>query len=291
MEKKSLYIVAIIVVLANVFGCSSMNKKSQNVLIAASIAPLADFAERIGGSKVEVFTIVPTGTDPHTFELTPGLMKKLNTTDLMVFNGIGLEYWAENVKDNLPGSKVVYAADGLKILSSDEDHHAEGNPHVWLNPKNAAYMVNRIQAALIKVDAENQEYYQNNAALFIKELEALDSEIQTVIDSWTQKKFVCFHPAWIYFAEHYGLEQAGVIEERHGMQPSPGDVVDIIKTVNQIGARVIFAEAQFSSQMAEIIAQESDITVVPLDPLGSQGQTSYAELLRYNVEQMSKGMK
>ena len=80
-------------------------------------------------------------------------------------------------------------------------------------------------------------------------------------------------------------------EKRPGVQAGPGDIANIIKTTNRIGARVIFAEVQFPSRMAMVIAQESNIAVIPLDPLGSLGQKSYVDLLRYNVAQMSKGMK
>ena len=277
----------LLIVAMSLIRCAQNEPQSEKLVVAASIAPLADFAAQIGGTKVEVFTIVPPGSNPHTFELTPGLMKKLNRADVLVFNGVDLEYWHENVRDNLKDSQIVIASEGLPILAGDEDHHAEGNPHVWLNPQNAVYMTKRIFEAMSNADEKNKSYYENNTAIFVKELEVLDNDLQTAVDTWAQKKFVCFHPAWAYFAQRYGLEQAGVIEERHGMQASPGDIADIIKTVNRIGAKVIFAEAQFPSRMAEIIAQESGIKVVPLDPLG---RTSYIELMRYNVAQMSKGM-
>jgi len=266
-------------------------QKSQKLHVAASIAPLADFVQKIGGSRVDVLTIVPPASNPHTFELTPGLMKKISRADLLVFNGVGLEGWLDNVKDNLTDAKIVYAATGLHILAGDEEHYAQGNPHVWLNPQNAVAMVKRIFAALTEVDPTNKRYYENNAAIFIKELQLLDQDIQATVDAWSQKKFVCFHPAWAYFAERYGLQQAGVIEKRPGVQAGPGDIADIIKTTNRIGAKVIFAEVQFPNRMATVIAQESKITVIPLDPLGSLGQKSYVDLLRYNVAQMSKGMK
>ncbi len=275
----------------NLFQCSTGEQQSKNLLVAASIAPLADFAEKIGGSHVQVFTIVPPGTNPHTFELTPGLMKKLSRADLLIFNGVGLEFWLNKVRDNLAGKKIVYAAKGLQILADDEEHHAQGNPHVWLDPQNAISMVKRIYGAFVDIDPSHKAYYENNTAILIKELEVLDQDIMAAVDSWTQKRFVCFHPAWAYFARRYGLEQAGVIEKRPGMQPGPGDIADIIKTVKNIGARVIFAEAQFPGQMAEVIARDSGVQVVPLDPLGSQGRKSYVELMRYNVAQMSKGMK
>ncbi len=292
MKTKIVFIISLFLLPMLVVQCTSGQQESLGkIVIGASIPPLADFARKIGGSKVEVFTIVPPGTNPHTFELTPGMMKKIDRADLLVFNGVGLEYWLNNVRDNLNEAKILFAARGLPILAGDKEHHAEGNPHLWLNPRNAIFMVKQIYSALANVDTANKAYYENNAAIFIKELEILDSDIEATVASWKQKKFICFHPAWIYFATRFGLEQAAVIEERHGMQPSPKDIAGIIQKAEEIGARVIFAEAQFPSQIADVIARESGIAVIQLDPLGAQGKMSYVELMRYNVTQMSRGMK
>ena len=272
--------------------CSKPEAESGKLQVAASIVPLADFVHQIGGDRVEVLTIIPPGANPHSFEFTPGLMKKLARADLLLFNGVGLEFWLDNVIDNLQGKKAVFTAKDLDILADDEHHHAEGNPHVWLNPRNAIHQVERIALALADVDSANSEYYSGNAALYIKHLEMLDQDIEQRVSTWQQKSFVCFHPAWEYFAERYGLNQAAVIEKRPGMEASPADIADIIETVKNIGAKAIFVEAQFPSRVAEMIADETDIGVVALDPLGgSQDITNYVDLMRYNVSQMATVMK
>ena len=272
--------------------CAKTESESGKLLVAASIAPLADFVHQVGGDKVEVFTIIPPGANPHTFELTPGLMKKMTKTDLLVYNGAGLEFWLDKVIDNVPGHKAVFAAKGLDIHDAVHASHAEGNPHVWLNPQHAIHQVKRISLALADVDPVNKEYYENNAVLYVKLLEVLDQDIQKMVDSWAQKRFVCFHPAWNYFAERYGLVQAGVIEKRAGMEQSPNDIAEIIQVIKSIGAKAVFVEAQFPSRVAEMIAAESGIGVVPLDPLGgSQEITNYVELMRYNVAQMAQVLK
>ncbi len=279
--------------------CAAPEKKSEKLLVGASIAPLADFVKQVGGDKVDVFTIVPPGVNPHAFELTPGLMVRLTSTDLLVFNGAGLEFWLDNVMDNLQGKKATFTSDGLHIHQDEHhghehahDDHSHGNPHVWLNPQNAIHQVKKVYYALADVDPEHEDMYENNAALYIKHLEVMDQDIQQTVETWAQKKFVCFHPAWDYFAERYGLEMAGVIEKRPGQEPSPKDIAEIINIVKDIGAKAIFVEAQFPSRVAEMIAEESDIKVVPLDPLGgSQNLTRYVELMRYNVAQMTKVMQ
>jgi zinc transport system substrate-binding protein len=272
--------------------CAKEEPKSDKLLVGVSIQPLADLTKKIGGSKVEVFTIVPPGANPHTFELTPGIMKKMARTDLLVFNGIGLEFWLANVMDALKGKKAVFTAQGLDILQGDEEHYAHGNPHVWLDPQNAEYQAKRIFAALADVDPANRAYYETQTAILLKELEVLDSDIQQEVSTWKQKRFVCFHPSWEYFARRYGLVQAAVIEKHPGQEQSPKDIADLIATVKEIGTRAIFAEAQFPTHTAEVIANESGIRVIMLDPLGALPQTgSYVDLMRYNVAQMAKAMR
>ncbi len=290
MKRRYVIVLTVLILLLN---CDkSPQPESEKLQVASSIMPLADFVQKIGASRVEVFTIVPPGADPHSFELTPGLMRRLTTTDLLVFNGIGLEFWLDDVLDNLQGKTAVFAAKGLDVLHDHEHHHVEGNPHVWLDPQHAIYQVKRIYAAMADVDPENRPYYEHNAAVFVKELEVLHEDIQATVDTWQQKQFVCFHPAWEYFAERYGLHMAAVIQERPGSEPSPKDIQEIINTVERIGAKAIFVEAQFPSRVAEMIAEETGINVVPLDPLGgSQGMTSYVELMRYNVAQMNNVMR
>ena len=44
-------------------------------------------------------------------------------------------------------------------MNTITEHNSENDPHVWLDPQNAKYEMNKIKKALIKVDAENKDYY------------------------------------------------------------------------------------------------------------------------------------
>jgi zinc transport system substrate-binding protein len=69
-------------------------------------------------------------------------------------------------------------------------------------------------------------------------------------------------------------------------------VIQIIETSKRIGAKAIFAEPQFSSKVAETIAQESGAQVLFLDPLGSSlDNPGYLNLMRHNVAQMAKALR
>ncbi|MBN2410918.1 zinc ABC transporter substrate-binding protein [candidate division KSB1 bacterium] len=271
---------------------------SNQIRIAASITPIADFVQQVVGERAEVFTVVPPGTDPHTFELTPELMKKISDSHLLVLNGVGLEFWAEKVSDNIKRENfiIVDTSTGINIIQElhhDDKHPPEsGNPHIWLDPLNAIRQVENIRDALVKLDRENRDIYETNAKNYIVELKKLDQKLNTEINSWKRKEFVCFHPAWEYFAHRYGLRQAGVIEKSPGSQPGPQEIAEIIETVKLLKVNAIFAEAQFPDNLSKSIAQESGIRVIPLDPIGaSQNLFQYMDMMSYNVAQMASVLK
>lgn len=262
------------------------------LLVVASILPLADFARQVGGDLVQVEALVPAGASPHTYELLPGQLEAVSRARLLVLNGVGLEYWAADLiaaAEN-PALSVVTTSDGLDILAG-EDHEAAGNPHVWLSPLNAGHQVELIRDALIQADPAGAAAYRANADRYLGELEALDAEIREAVAGFSSRQFIAFHSAWVYFARDYGLEQDAVVERTPGAEPSPAEIAAIVQTAKAIGAKAIFAEPQFSPKAAEVIAEESGAEVLFLNPLGVPPDYGYLDLMRYNLGEISKGLR
>jgi zinc transport system substrate-binding protein len=267
--------------------------EDDRLLVAASIAPLADFARQVGGDHVQVITLVPPGASPHTFELTPSQVEQVARARLLVLNGVGLEYWADRLVEGAgnPHLIVVDTSQGIEILGGDADAPG-GNPHIWLDPQNAIVQVSHIRDALIQADPGHADDYRANAEQYIHQLRQLDQEIADEVATWSNREFIAFHPAWVYFAGRYGLEQAAVIQRSPGREPSPAEVAHIIQTAQRVGARAIFAEPQFSAKAAQTIAEESGAHGLFLDPLGSSlCNPCYLNLMRYNVGQMAKALR
>ena len=62
---------------------------------------MADWVKNIGGEHVEVFSIVPTGADPHTFQPGAQDVVKLAEADLVLSVGLGLEEsWLRELLQN-----------------------------------------------------------------------------------------------------------------------------------------------------------------------------------------------
>ena len=265
---------------------------TDKLLVAASIIPLADFTRQVGGDRVQVELLVPPGASPHTYELTPAQLQVLSKARVLVLNDVGLEFWADDAVSaaNNPDLIVVDTSQGLTILGGDAGE-SSGNPHIWLDPINAIHQVEKIRDALIQADPDGAEVYRANAERYIGELKALDQEIRNRVATFSSKKFIAFHPAWVYFAQRYGLEQAAVIETTPGKEPSPAEIAEIVKAARAIGAKAIFAEPQFSPKAAEVIAAESGAEVLFLNPLGEPPDFSYLDTMRYNVGEMEKALK
>lgn len=293
---RSFVIVSLAIFLASsaLVGCAPSSPKGTHRLhVVASIAPLADFVAQVGGDRVTVTTLIPPGASPHTYEPTPAQVKEVAQARLLVLNGVGLEFWADKLLQSAsnPNLIVVDTSQGIAILEGDE-HESRGNPHVWLNPRNAIVQVEHIRDALIQADPLHRAEYEARAAAYIAQLEALDIELAARVSGWSQKQFIAFHPAWIYFAQRYGLEQAAVIERAPGREPSPAELAEIINIARRIGARAIFAEPQFSAKAAQTIAEETGAQVLFLNPLGGEKDfVSYLDMMRYNIGQMEKALK
>jgi zinc transport system substrate-binding protein len=267
-------------------------KRDARLQVVASIPPLADFARQIGGDRVHVETLIPGGASPHTYELTPAQLKAVNGARVLVLNGVGLEFWADKVISSAhnPALAVIRVSEGLKILAGDEDSPG-GNPHTWLSPQKAALQVEKMRDTFAAVDPAGAAVYRSNAGRFLSELRTLDEDIRTAVAGYSNRRFISFHAAWTYFAVDYGLEEAAVVEQRPGQEPSPAEIAAIIRKAKEIKAKAIFAEPQFSTKAAEVIAEECGARVLLLNPLGEPPDYRYLDMMRNNLRQISEALR
>jgi zinc transport system substrate-binding protein len=277
---------------AGAAGPASAQRPAPHLTVAASILPLADFAREVGGQRVSVEVLVPPGASPHTYEPTPAQLVLLSRANVLVLNGIGLEFWADKViaAAHNPRLIVVRTAAGLPILAGDADEPG-GNPHVWLSPQDAIHQVEAIRDGLIRADSAGAAVYRANADRFAARLRALDAEIRDTVATFRTRAFIAFHPAWAYFARDYGLREAAVIEASPGREPSPAEVAGVIQTARAIGARAIFAEPQYPTKAAQVIAEETGARVLLLDSLGRPPTYGYLETMRYDLAQMASALR
>lgn len=135
--KKILFLLAGILLFS---GCSKgaetkdAGKDTENkegLKVYASVYPIYDFAKKIAGDKLDVEMVMPQGTEPHGGEPDTKAIKNLESADLFIYNGAGLESWTDKVIDSLSNKdlKVVEASEGVDLIKSSHDHEDEYHDH------------------------------------------------------------------------------------------------------------------------------------------------------------------
>lgn len=268
-----------------------------------TIFPLGDLLKRVGGDLVDVEILLKPGQSPHTYEPSPGDMKWIESSDVVVMAGFGLERWLDKLlkaslkKDRLELDISRVVKNPISSDPHDDAHEGHGhgsiNPHYWLDPGIMADAVIFIGEKLAaKLPAESRAILSRANSVAV-ELSALDSEISKRLSGpGLGKDFVAFHNAWPYFARRYGLRVAGVIETAPGREPSARHIVKLVMEIKRSKAKAVMVEPQFSTRLGETLAREAGVKTATVDPVGgAPGAQSYFDLMRNNAARFEEALK
>ena len=265
--------------------------------VVTTLPDLADWVSRIGGERVEVVSLLQGVEDPHTYEPRVSDVKALAGARVLVEVGLGLEEWVAGLVENARNSQllVVEAGAGLAMADLGEDrggeHHPGGNPHVWLDPANAARMCDRIAQVLEVADPPGGAFYQENLKAYQNSLATAAAAIRGRVQALDDRRFISYHPAWPYFARALGLEVAAVITPIPGQEPSARKVVALVKQIREQRLRVLVTEPQLPSEIPDLLAEETGIAVITLSPIvGSGSARDYLGQLQDNADTLLRAL-
>ncbi len=244
--------------------------------IFVSIIPQAYFVERIGGDFLNVHVMVGPGQSPATYEPTPRQMANLSKAQIYFRIGVPFELiWIDQIQANNPSMRMVDLRQGIPLREveahhhhhHDEDHATDKtkDPHIWVSPPLVKIQAQTICGTLQEIDPDHASIYEDNLNDFIKDLEALDQEIKSMLKSLQTKEFMVFHPAWGYFADTYGLKQVPI--ELEGKEPTAKQLNEYIEYAKEHNVKFIFVQEQFNQNIAQKIAKAIGGTVISMDPL------------------------
>ncbi|SJZ83560.1 metal ABC transporter substrate-binding protein [Garciella nitratireducens] len=313
MKKKEILIMLIALLLMSFTACSSLQDQGQATKkkVYTSIYPIYDFTKKIGGDKIEIELLTSPGAEPHSFEPSAKDMAKIEKSDLFLYNGLGLDSWAEKIAQSLSnqGKKALAVAEIEEIhpmifTEQDENHHQGQqshehgiyDPHVWLDPMNAEKMAKAIKEQLVRIDSENKEYYEKNFITFQKQLKELDENYQKSLSQVEKKDFIVNHAAFGYLANRYGLNQIPITGLVPQAEPSPAKLKELTKLIKEHDINTIFMESLSSSKLTDVLSEETGVKVELLHPIGGltrqemdQGK-EYLSLMKQNLQVLTKAL-
>ena len=162
------------------------------------------------------------------------------------------------------------------------DHGGIHDPHIWLDPANAALIAADIAENLARAFPENRSRYIANAATLQSKLAALDTTLQARLEPVKGKPFIQFHDSVQYFEARYGLKGLGAINLEPDDSPSARRIGDIQNLIADQNVRCVFREPQYSDRLVRIVIADSGASSATLDPLGvpfSPGPELYFQMM------------
>ena len=275
-------------------GCGTQSDKNINneekkVNVTVSLSPVKEFTELIGGDKVKVTSLIADNVEPHDVDLKPRDFEKLTKSELFIYNGLGMEDWLEQVKEQISEDKIKYVdtSENGNPIKTD----GKTDPHQWLSLKEAINQCNNIKNALEEVDPKNKTYYEENYEKVKTDFEELYNEYLPKFQSLEHKNFVTSHEAFGYLCRDFGLEQQALNDLFGEGELTAKKIEDLVKYCNDNGVTTIFSEEEDSQKEANTLAKEINGEVKPLYTLETKVEgKSYLEVMKINLEEIYNSM-
>jgi len=254
-QNRIILAIAIVAVLAGIvaigFSGTETEPQGAEAKVVASFYPLAYMIEQIGGDKVTVSSLIPLGSEVHSWQPSISDIVSAENADMIIYLGAGLDQWVEeDILESIDAKTktVVEASEGIQLL--------KGDPHLWVSPHTALMLAENIAEALIEADPDNEEYYTQRWTAFEQTLRNLDDEYSDSLSTASGKSFFVTHSAYGYIADRYGLEQHGIIGISADEQPSIEKISEIVEEMTQEKSYVIYVDPVYSDAYAQTLKAE-----------------------------------
>ncbi len=296
MTKRSVFTWTLMILF---FGAltSCLGSPRPDILTTTTI--LADIARNVAGDQLVTQSLVPFGTDPHSYQPVPQDTKKVNESKVLIVNGADYERSLASLLANAGDKKtLIEASTGLR-LRTDPGNDQEVDPHLWLDPNNVIVYVDNIREGLTHFNPDGADVYQANARAYITQLQELDAWINGQVAQIPPQRrvLVTNHDSVEYFAERYGFKVVGTVIDSFSSDASPSaqQMADLIDRIKLFEVPAIFLDAADNPTLAQQIATETGVKVVTDLHLESLTEAApagtYIDMMRYNVTKIVEALK
>ena len=267
-------------------------------LKVASLSTITtDIAEHVGGDAIEVIPIIKPGTDPHEFQPSPLDIKQIETADLVLITGKGMEGYLTKLEEAI-GNKAKFVDTGAKIpsLQLEEEGRIVEDPHWWHSIENVRKAAGVVKKHFIDADPANKASYERNATAYLAELTDLQKWARQEVSKlpFVNRKLVTSHDAFQYLARELGFKIYAIEGVTTDDQPSSKKITHLIKKIRAEGVKAVFFESIENPKVLGEITRETGAKVggkLYADGLGINEASTYQDMIRYNVRTIVESLK
>ena len=277
-------------------GCGNTEPTPQ---ISATTLPVYEFTQALcEGTPLTVGRLITQSVSClHDYSLNVDQVKQAEGAETIVISGGGLEEFMEDILDP---AKTIDASVGIPMLESEDHHHEEEHghedhdghehdPHIWLDPANAAVMAKNICDGLSRKYPQYTVQFQKNLSPLLERIEALETYGKKTLEHLSCRELITFHDGFAYFAKGFDLEILAAVEEESGSEASAKDLIQLIRLVRENNLPAIFIEKNGSSAAAKIISAETGASVFTLDM--AMAGNSYFDAMYANIDCLKEALQ
>ena len=260
MARRTLSLVLALVFLLAMAGCGGQQASDDGSLnIVTTTTMLYDLTASLAGEHANVTALMGPGIDPHLYQASAGDVSKMQSADIVVYNGLHLEGKMGDVFAGLTeqGRSIICAGDGIDPaqLLSDENNPDIYDPHVWFDTHIWMDVARHTAAKLGEFDPAHAEDYNANLEVYLADLQELDGYIAGRVRELPQSSrvLVTAHDAFRYFGKAYGFEVRGLQGISTDAEAGTADVSNLAQFIADSRIKAIFVESSVPPKNIEAL--------------------------------------
>ena len=290
-------------------GCAKKNPADSDgkLNVITTTTMLYDMAAAVGGDFVRVTALMGPGIDPHLYQASAGDVTKMQSADIVVYNGLHLEGKMGDIFAALArtGRNIICAEDGINdsILLSDENNPDIHDPHIWFNVSIWKDVAKHTASRLAGIDPAHANAYSANLDKYLSALDDLENYIKDRVNEVpaNQRVLVTAHDAFRYFGSAYGFEVLGLQGISTDAEAGTADVSRLAAFIAENRIKAIFVESSVPSRniqalQAAVKARGFDVEIggeLYSDSLGDKdsGHDTYILTFKANIDTIVDALK
>ncbi len=277
--------------------------------VVTTTGMIADIVKAIGGEHVRVEALMGPGVDPHQYKATPGDTRKLQTADLVLYNGLHLEGKMADFLSKLGKHSIAVTRDldATRDLRPAPPGFKEGahDPHVWFDVSLWKKCAVTVGKAMIEADPAHADAYIQRAQEYTLLLDELHAEMLTRVKAIPAERRVLItaHDAFYYFGRAYQFDVHGLQGVSTASEPNPRDVQELAKLIGTKKIPAIFGETSVPDRNLQSVVDAAkkdfgfEVKFIAgklySDAMGDPGtpEGTYMGMIRHNVKMIVEALK
>jgi zinc transport system substrate-binding protein len=260
--------------------------ESCNKRIGVSLHPYYSWVKNIVGNTMEVVSLIPLGSDPHSYQPLPADLVNLQGLDAVVINALGHDEFVKpmlkvvdtthlaiiDTSKNLPLIPVF----SYERVGEGDKKKVSYNSHTYISITGSIQQVRTIADALGKLCPEDSAKFRKNSRAYAKRLRLMLADALERIDTidLDSLRIATVHDGYAYLFQELGIEIEAVVQPRHGIEPSARQLQDTIKRIKRANVNILFTEIDYKKKYLDIIFQETGCRIYSLSHISNGEYTA-----------------